>query len=128
MSKIPARPIPTRPAEDTRFLGKEVAYYEGLFKLWLAIMNKIAAGEDITNLVNHLESSFPYRDSKYNEEIKKAENEFRKKSTVTDRFGKPDKNEFNTAVAHFTLVKYKLLMQLLKRRKVLPQEAEVERF
>lgn len=112
--------------DEHKFLGKEVAYYDGLFRLWLAIMNKVAKGEDVTNLVNHLEASFPYKDKEYERAIKKANETLRAGLRGKDKYGRRDVAKSTKAVVEFTMMKYELLMALLKRRKVLPQEAEEE--
>ena len=112
--------------DDYKFLGKEVAYYDGLFRLWLAIMNSVAKGEDVTNLVNHLEASFPYKDDDYKKEIDKIQTELNKGINAKDKFGRFDTVSRNKAITEFTMKKYQLLIELFKRKRVLPHEAEEE--
>lgn len=111
-------------SEEYKYLGKEVAYYDGIFRLWLAIMNKIANGEDVTNLVDHLDASFPYKDKEYNEEMKRIQSELEVKFNASDKYGRPDNDRRKQAVTELTMKKYRAIIKLMYRKKVLPQEAE----
>lgn len=112
--------------EGDKFLGKEVAYYEGIFRLWLKIMEKVSSGEDITNLVNHLEASFPYKDRKYKKAMEEATKVLRAGLEATDRFGRPNMLLRKKAISEFTSKKYEEILKLFKRKSVVPQEAEVQ--
>jgi len=113
--------------QEYKFLGKEIAYDDLLFRMLIAIANHIIKGEDATNLIAHLEDTFPYIDDDYNEKIKEAKAELTKKlDDAKDKYGHSDYSKEQRAIAEFTKTKYRELCKLFKRRKKFPQEAEEE--
>lgn len=116
---------------EKKFLGKEVEYYKLIYDMLSAIKDavKVQDTQRYIFLVKHLDSTFPYKDDKYKEEIKKAEAFLSEEmDNMLDRFGKPIEGANESSQFKFANIMYHELVELIKRRKVFPQEAETEEF
>jgi len=112
-----------------KFLGKELEYDKLIFNILESIRLSSANGNIqgyITN-IGHLDDSFPYKTKEYTQELERLEKRLKRKlGDSTDRMGKPDHLEQQKAMMEFANGKYRLLCDLLKRKKKFPQEAEEE--
>lgn len=117
-------------AWTTKPLSKDDKYdKEVIIDTIKSIRTAIIEGDDgkYIRLVEFFISSFPFKDKKFESAVKKLEGTLEDKlGETSDRYGKPMPEATGKAFLEFTQAKYEEFMDLLARKKKLPQEAEEE--